>query len=47
MANNFDSNITPKLAKVFLNAFETDRVISRTLTPSFYLVSSIRHPVTL
>jgi len=29
MANNFASNITPKLAKTFLNAFETDRVISK------------------
>ena len=29
MANNFDSNITPKLAKTFLNAFESDRVISK------------------
>jgi hypothetical protein len=29
MANNFDSNITPRLAKVFLNAFETERVISK------------------
>ena len=29
MANNFNSNITPKLAKTFLNAFESDRVISK------------------
>lgn len=29
MANNFDSNFTRKLAKVFLNEFETNRVISK------------------
>jgi len=29
MANNFDSNITQKLAKTFLNSFNTDRVISK------------------
>lgn len=29
MANDFDSNFTRKLAKVFLNEFETNRVISK------------------
>lgn len=29
MANNFDSNITRKLAKVFLDKFETTRVLSK------------------
>ena len=29
MANNFDSNITRKLAKVFLDKFETNRVLSK------------------
>lgn len=29
MANNFDSNFTRKLAKTFLNEFETNRVISK------------------
>lgn len=29
MANNFDSNITRQLARVFLEAFETERVLSK------------------
>ena len=29
MANNFDSNITRKLARVFLEKFETNRVLSK------------------
>lgn len=29
MSNNFDSNITRKLARVFLEAFETERVLSK------------------
>jgi hypothetical protein len=29
MANNFDSNFTRKVARVFLDAFETERVISK------------------
>ena len=29
MANNFDSNFTRKVAKVFLDKFETTRVLSK------------------
>ena len=31
MANNFDSNFTRKLARVFLPAFEQNRVVTKTV----------------
>lgn len=35
MANNFESNITRKLAKVFLEKFETKRVLSKNVNTQF------------
>ena len=35
MANNFDSNITRKLVKSFIPAFETERVLSKNVNTQF------------
>ena len=36
MANNFDSNITRKLMRSFLNAFESERVLSKNVNTQLF-----------